>query len=341
MKTIALSLTAIFLLIISCTKPDEEEQNNEIKGYELLTDLSGHWIGTNKTSFGFYDWFSFDFRPISASHLHSIYEGGTNQNIITSIFIADFEGKKQIMARNGGWLGNQYRATYFVLDVEEINSNQKYYRLVDAVGKENRAYMEFRFENDTMYFDAYKDNSGSLDQPIHHMGFKGINANASFANDAKQRFNFPQAVAEIDLENKFVNLIDPDSALFLEEANDPFPKSMHGHLSDLKINFSKNATVKNNAMLLYISKAPIINENGIVNFENLNQQVIRTIDILPNEQFYTATYLHPDKYFITAFTDLDGNFYPSTNDYCNISKEINVTPETEITTETDINFLLE
>jgi len=184
-------------------------EEDEALGFELLNDLHGHWVGSNQTAFGFYQWFAFDFRPISASHVHSIYEGGTNQNIITSVFLADFEGRQQIMARNGGWLGTQYRATYFVLDVEEIKSNQKYYRLVDVVGKENRAYMEFRFENDTMYFDAYKDNSGSLDQPIHHMGFKGINANPNFANDAKQQFNFPQAVAEVDLENKFVNLIDP------------------------------------------------------------------------------------------------------------------------------------
>jgi len=136
--------------------------NNKIAGFDLLTELSGHWVGTNQTAYGFYDWFAFDFRPISSSHVHSVYEGSTNQNIITSIFIADFEGKQQIMARNGGWLGNQYRATYFVLDQVEENATSKYYRLVDAVGKENRAYMEFRFEAETTIHHSHKKQLSCL-----------------------------------------------------------------------------------------------------------------------------------------------------------------------------------
>ena len=151
---IALSLLSMF----ACNKDTNTNQTN-IEGFNLLSELSGHWVGTNETVFGIFDWFAFDFRPISSSHLHSIYEGGTNQNIITSIFVADHNGEQKIMARNGGWLGNQYRATYFVLDKAEEANDRKYYRLVDAIGGVKRAYMELQFENDTLYFDAYKDNS--------------------------------------------------------------------------------------------------------------------------------------------------------------------------------------
>jgi len=301
--------------------------NNEIKGYQLLTNLKGHWVGSNETAFGFFDWFAFDFRPISSSHLHSIYEGGTNQNIITSIFIADFEGNQQIMARNGGWLGNQYRATYFVLDIADDNGSSKYYRLVDAIGKEKRAYMEFRFENDTLHFDAYKDNSGSLNEPIHHMGFKGANYNPSFSQTATDLFDYPKMVSEVDLENKFINLIDSNSALFLEEVEDPFPKSQHGYLSDLKINILRDNSIINDKLLLYISKEPIVDDNSQVDFENLNNKVIRTVDVQANETYYTTTYLHPDNYYITAFTDKDNNFYPSQGDISSISEIIDVQPE--------------
>ena len=329
------NLIVIILLIISsiaCKKQDDMNDSNtsEIKGYQLLTDLIGHWVGSNETAFGNFDWFAFDFRPISASHLHSIYEGGTNQNIITSVFIADFEGKLQLMARNGGWLGNQYRATYFVLDKAEENSQSKYYRFVDAVGRESRAYMEFRFEDNTMYFDAYKDNSGTLDTPIHHMGFEGTNYNPDFAQTAIELFDFPKEVSEVNLENKFINLIDPDSALFLEEGDDPFPKSKHGYLSDLKININKDNIILEDKLLLYISTEKIVDENGQVNLENVDTKVIRTIDVQANELFYETTYLHPDKYFITAFVDKDDNFYPSSGDFTNISQEIEVKPETQV-----------
>lgn len=327
-------------LNFSCDKK-EEMPNTDIKGYQLLSNLTGHWVGENQTAFGNYDWFAFDFRPISASHLHSIYEGGTNQNIITSVFIADFEGKKQIMARNGGWLGNQYRATYFVLDMAEENAQSKYYRLVDAVGKEDRAYMEFRFENGTLYFDAYKDNSGTLDEPIHHMGFEGTNYNPSFSQSSVALFDFPQEVSEVDLENKFVDLVDPDSALFLEESKDPFTKSEHGHLSDLTININRASSISDMKLLLYISKEPIINNNGQVDFDNLDKKVVRTIDVRSDEMSYTTTYLHPDNYFITAFSDIDGNFYPSQGDFGNVSKEIQVTPESELSMEIDVSKLIQ
>ena len=338
LKVIMLGVVCAFLFT-NCKKESVSPMMNsdDVLGFKLLKDLSGHWVGTNETAFGNFAWFAFDFRPISASHLHSIYEGGTNQNIITSIFVADFEGKKQIMARNGGWLGNQYRATYFVLDQSEDNGSSRYYRLVDAVGKEKRAYMEFRFENDTMYFDAYKDNSGSLDEPIHHMGFKGTNYNPSFAEPATELFSYPQKVSEVNLENQFVNLIDPNSALFLEESDDPFPKSQHGHLSDLRININRDNSILNTKLLLYISKEPIVNDNGEVDFVNLDTQVIRTIEVQADETSYETTYLHPDKYFITAFSDKDNNFYPSTGDLSNVSKEINVVPESTPLISVNIN----
>ena len=118
------------LFITSCKKETAMNGSDDILGYQLLSDLNGHWIGSNQTPFGDFDWFAFDFRPISPSHIHSIYEGGTNSNIINSVFIADFEGRQQIMARNGGWLSSVYRASYFVLDQAEINNNSSYYRLV-------------------------------------------------------------------------------------------------------------------------------------------------------------------------------------------------------------------
>ncbi len=328
MKNVFLCLLLLAVGSVHCS--DDEDMTNpgdDIQGFDLLTELNGHWVGSNQTAFGFYDWFAFDFRPISASHLHSIYEGGSNQNIITSVFVADFEGRRQIMARNGGWLGNQYRATYFVLDRATDDGTEKYYRLVDAVGKENRAYMEFRFAGDTLRFDAYKDNSGTLDAPIRHMGFTGTNYNPQFSQAATELFDFPQAVAEVNLEGRFVNLIDPDSALFLEEENDPFPKSQHGHVSDLRIDLLRDVAVADADLLLYLSTEPLINAFGFVDFENLDRKVVRTIDIQANESTYTATYLHPGTYYLTAFSDEDDNLFPSAGDVSSVSQFFEVRPE--------------
>lgn len=334
-------LTLCLLLFSNCKKEETPSGgSDEIKGFSLLSDISGHWVGSNETAFGFFDWFAFDYRPISASHVHSIYEGATNQNIITSFFVADFEGKQQVMARNGGWLGNQYRATYFVLDEADVTADSKYYRLVDAVGREDRAYLELRFENDTLYFDAYKDNSGQLADPIHHMGFKGTNYNPSFDAAATQQFNFPQEVSEVDLNDRFVNLIDDDSALFLEESQDPFPKSMHGYLSDLAIEINRAVSIQNEGLLLYLSTEPIVDSNGNVDFNNLDRKVVRTINVDPTEDVFITTYLHPDNYYITLFSDMDGNFYPSSGDVASVSKSFEVIAESDLTTDVEVGLLI-
>ena len=334
--TLAIILVSI-LFCSSCT--DEPIVNsNGILGYELLTDLSGHWVGSNETAYGTYDWFSFDFRPISPSHLHSIYEGGTNVNIITSIFIADFNGQQRIMARNGGWLGPQYRATYFVLDKAQLDGGEKFYRLVDAVGGEDRSYMEFRFENGVMKFDAYKDNSGTLDQPIHHMGFEGTNLNPSFAQVATDLFDFPQEVSEVNLEGQFDNLIDPDSALFLEEQEDPFPKADHGYLSELELNIGRSAAIEDKKLLLFISKESLVDSEGLVNQLNINTKVVRTIDVNSNETSYRSTYLHPDTYYVTAFYDANEDSTISSGDISSISIQVLVDPESEVVTSINVDL---
>ncbi len=324
---------------LSCSN-DVETQDDDILGFELLSDVNGHWVGSNETAFGFYDWFAFDFRPISPSHSHSIYEGAANQNIITSIFLAEYEGKKQIMARNGGWLGNQYRATYFILDKAENRNQEKYYRLVDAVGGPDRSYMEFRFVADSIYMDAYKDNSGTLDQPIHHMGFAGSNRNPSYSQKAVALFDYPQETIEVNLNNQFSILIDKDSALFLEEDLDPFPKSDHGHISDLRVDIKRNTPTQNQGLLFFLSKSEVVSEDGSVNWSNLDNTVIRTIDLGRTENNYTCTYLHPDDYFVTIFHDLDGDGIPSSGDYSSSSKQTTVLPNSQESVQVEIEMQL-
>ncbi len=336
----------LFLIIISCfslftsCSDDNTLEMNEIDGFSLLEKINGHWIGSNETVFGNYDWFCFDFRPISPSHTHSIYEGATKSNIISSLFLAELDGELKVMARNGGWLGNQYRATYFVLDEYTENDQSQSYRLVDAVGGVNRAYMTFRFENGQLFFDAYKDNSGMLDAPIKHMSFVGTNRNPDFSQKAINEFNFPQAIAEVDFTGAFDELIDPDSALFLEESLDPFPRSEHQYLSELNIQINRNTITNNQPLLYYLSKEPILSENGVIDFDNLDNRLIRTIDIQANENEYSTTYLHPDTYYITLFLDSDGNFYPSSGDAYGISEAVIVEPEQLISTNVIIDNIV-
>ncbi len=59
-----------------------------------------------------------------------------------------------------------------------------------------------------------------------------------------------------------------------------------------------------------------------------------------DENAYTTTYLHPDEYFITAFADNDGNFFPSTGDIIGESQAVSVKPETHIEIDHEVNNIL-
>lgn len=340
MKLNFIAILIALCVMVSCDDTDSQN-TSEIIGYELMSDLNGHWVGNNQTAFGFFEWFAFDFRPISPSHSHSIYEGATNQNIINSVFVADYNGEQRIFARNGGWLGTQYRATYFMLDIAETDQNERYYRLVDAVGGEDRAFIEFRFREDSLFFDAYKDNSGSLDKPILHMSFKGSNRNPRYSEAAVEHFNYPMRISEINFESAFDNLIDPDSALFLEEDNDPFPRVEHGYLSDVNIDILRNNQSENERLLLFISREEVVSESGTANFQNIDNAVIRTIDINDQEASYLTTYLHPDTYYFTVFLDGDNNGFPSSGDISSASVTKTVDPETIENVEVELSLTIQ
>lgn len=330
LKTLKCALIAALTLTTSLSCMVEESPTTtetNVLGFNLLNSLSGHWVGKNETAFGVYDWFSFDFRSISSSHIHSIYEGASSQNIINSFFVAKYDGKNQIMARNGGWLGDQYRATYYILDQAEETEDKKYYRLIDAVGGKDRSYMELTFENGEFKFEAFKDNSGQLDEPILHMSFVGTNYDPELAKEAASSNNFPKNNIESDMENKFVNLVDEGSALFLEESEDPFPRSTHPYVSDLEIKIDKSEELVKQPLMLYLSSAPIVDGKGQVDFDNLNTKLIRTINVYGDESEYIATYVHPGDYYVTVFSDYDDNQYPSQGDISSKSLFVKVSPE--------------
>ena len=77
-----------------------------------------------------------------------------------------------------------------------------------------------------------------------------------------------------------------------------------------------------------------------MNVDNVENSVIRTIDIRSSEDNYIATYMHPDDYYITIFADNDNNGYPSAGDFTSISLLKTVIPESLSTVDLEITLEL-
>ena len=66
---------------------DVNPVNINIDGFGLLEKMQGHWVGQNTVIGNDNPWFAFDYRAISPSQIHGIFEGGTMGNLLTSFFI--------------------------------------------------------------------------------------------------------------------------------------------------------------------------------------------------------------------------------------------------------------
>ena len=319
--------------------------NIEEKGFELLDNIQGQWLGINSVAGIEFNWFAWDYRAISSSHVHGIYESGSMGNLFTSFFVADFKGTKTIMARNGGVLNGIYRTSYFVLDKTEENENEKYYRLVDAVGGKNTMYMELRFKNDSLYWNSYTSQLGHNPLPTRHMTYKGKKYSDDLAKVTAGKFEFPKKEIAYNFPTGFDNsyLYMKKSATFLwqTESNanvydmaksslDPVTIKDYPYLSSLKVNLERNKKVKDKQMLLYVSTTPLTNDEGKLSetIKDYDNNIL--FSFLNNgENDFKYTYVHPGNYYVTAVADVDENLIISKGDIAGKSVAVLVEPNSE------------
>lgn len=332
-------------------------------GFDLLEKMQGHWIGKNRVIASDYEWFAFDYRPISSSHLHGIYEGGTIGNLLTSFFVTDFKGKRTIMARNGGLLNGIYRTSYFVLDSIRNDNDGKYFRLVDAVGGAGIMSMELKFNNDSLHFNAYTSRLATSLPPTRHMTFKAKKQNLDLSNTAAAALAFPQNTPAWDFSEGFMEEYlsvnpgqeIPQTATFLsqDESNtsdlltlalasgDPFTVADHPYLANLDIIAERGSNTEGSKLLLYLSKEALTDSYGYLKWLDPTafNSILKFPEIAASQHTLHMSYLHPGSYYITVIADINQDGIPSEGDISSISESFSIAPEASKTINiNDINY---
>lgn len=315
------------------------------EGFDLLENMQGQWVGINRVIADDYPWFGFDYRAISPSQIHGIFEGGTQGNLLTSFFVTEYKGKRTIMARNGGLLNGIYRTSYFVMDSVAYTNNDAWYRLVDAVGGRKVMSMELRFTQDSLYWNAYTSRLGLAPFATRHMTFKAVRNNSSLAETAAAAVGYPQNVIQHNFADGFKEewlqaaegaksatflAQDPEKDVFTlaQESGDPYTISQHPYLAYLQIDIEKNDAIAGADIQLYLSKDPLTDESGYftTNVDAYNSILLFPYLIKEQNQFL-VTYLHPGDYYVTAIADMDGDLAPSQGDITHQQLKITVAPE--------------
>lgn len=319
------------------------------RGFELLEYMQGHWIGSMNLMGTDFEWMAFDYRPIAPSHIHGIFEGGSIGNLFTSFFVTDFNGRRTIMARNGGLLNGIYRTSYFVLTQVQYGREWANYRLVDARGGQDIMWMDLTFYGDTLEFTAYTSRFG-LTEPRKHMSFQGQRAHPELAAQAAKAVGFPRRVVDFDFSKGLPKPSWSDehphtSASYVLEragtdlvemgklAKDPRRIDQIPYLSKLTVKIDRNRAIQGKKLQVYLSRDALTTPTGhfITRGGYVREELLNTLlsfpELGPKDSSFTFTYLHPGDYYLTVVADMDGDGLPSAGDISHSRKRISLAPE--------------
>lgn len=320
------------------------------QGFDLLNNMQGHWVGSLYLMGENYDWWAFDYRAVAPSHVHGIFEGGTIGNLFTSFFVTEFKGTRTIVARNGGLLNGIYRTSYFVLDQVQTGRGWSYYRLVDAYGGKDIMWMELTFSGNGIEFNSYTSRFGLTGPPKKHMGFKGQRMHPELAAKAARDVGFPRNVIHFKMPAEFPKIdwgegVPQTSATYMSQeaskslvelgrlAKDPYRIEHMPHVASLTVNVQRTGLTRGKNLTLYLSREALTDRRGkfITRYGYVKEELLNGLLLFPDlgakRDEFTFTYLHPGKYFLTVFADMDGDGYPSPGDITHPVRPVTVAPK--------------
>lgn len=313
-------------------------------GFDFLAQMHGHWVGSNRVIADDYAWFGWDFRAISSSHVHGMFEGGSMGNLYNSFFVTDFKDTRTIMLRNGGVLNGIYRTSYFVLDSVIQNGNGNYYRFVDANGGIDVMSVELRFIKDSLYFNAYTSGLGRL-PATRHMTFKAKKETMDLATPAANKHGYPKNEIAWDFSKGFNQdhlngSTDPKSASYLSQgtnnsdllqlaaaSGDPYTIANYPEMAWYEIKMKVDTNLKSYKRQLYVSQMPLVDVSGNLSASSNFNRVLRFPELELQEESFLFTYMFPGNGYVTLVVDVDGDGSPSTGDYCRESIAYNLAPQ--------------
>ncbi len=307
----------------------ESEDTKTITGFSLFNKLPGIWCGPVKSSTpaGSFDKWFVDLRPVSNNQISqfSLLDANTINNY--SFFIIDYLCEQRIALRTEGCFANSCCITYEILD--SVNETETFYRFSDFVGGTNRAYTEISFIDNTMQMDVYTNKFNEKSKPVFHSSWKAKKYDSEQARISSKILDYPKEIPVIDLSNSFNNM---NESVFFEFNTDPYKSKDQPYTGkiNLKINIDSNFNIKKDDEIeVLLTVKPLF--DGLKYIKSNLNYASKSVYLTGNTNEFIINDVHPGKYYIYAFVDLNGDKLHTSGEYMSSKgiPEIIVDPENE------------
>ncbi|HOZ30683.1 MAG TPA: hypothetical protein PLL66_07175 [Bacteroidales bacterium] len=275
----------------------------KVEGFGIMYRLPGIWSGSvmsNTSAGSFNNWFV-DLRPVSPTQISqfSMLDDKTVNNF--SFFVVSYKGEKKIALRTEGCFANSCCITYEVID--SVNEAAGYYRFSDFVGGTKRAYTVFKFEDDQMVMEVYTSRFNKEKEPKLHTRWVAQLQDKNAVSFSILKFRFPKYNKPKDFTNAFSGMTE---SIFFTFENDPYKSEDQPFCGNIDINISTLPDIKlkpEDEIEILLTTQPLF--DGIIyKSENL-KFASKFVYLKGDTQHFKMKNVHPGKYYIYCFVDLD------------------------------------
>jgi len=292
---------------------DLNADSTKILGFDFLSKIVGLWSGPvySSTPAGSFDNWNVDFRPVSAGQVSQYTTFDTSALNYTSFFIVKHNGKLKIAMRTQGVFNNKGCVTYEVMDT--VNESIGYFRFSDIQSGTKRAYTEFHFKNDELIMEVYTNKFNKVNPLQLHSRWTAKLGGREAAAAAISHFNFPQPIMIKDFSDIFNNMTE---SIYYTFEKDPYPSSPQPYVGSVNVNISIDKKLKikgNEELFLLLSTEPLF-EGLKYKRENLKYES-KYVFLPVKTKSFTITNVHPGKYYLYSFIDVNGDKKHTSGDY--------------------------
>lgn len=337
---LVIPLALTLLLLGTIWQPGQAAANRELLGLKLMAALPGLWHGPVKTDTpaGSFPVWYVDLRPVAPGQLswYSTLDAHTRNDL--SFFYVRYGGKLRLAQRTYGVFKGKGCITYEVL--VKADPVRGYYKFADFIKGARRAYTEYLVKGDRLTMRVYTTKFDKQPKPTLHAEWNAVRGDASVARLAIRELRFPRPVMVKDFTHAFKN---KDESIYFTFKHDPYPARPQPYVGRAQVTISidpKLPVKPKHELFLLLTVRPLF--EGIRFVPANMKYVSRCVFLKPDQRSYTFEDLHPGRYYIYSYNDINGDRKHRSGDYMssNVKNSFRVRRRGLAKVSTKIDFVI-